>query len=105
VYLTGVPGLNQPANVRPSEMLRLNMAIPPAKEPNRLGVVGGDLAGYPNGRRPGDDTVDIALRAVAGVLVKEFNVAPNNVLSDGVDKPDQAFLDTFPFLADPTPGR
>lgn len=105
VFLTGVPGLNQPANVRPAEMIRLNMAIPPAKEPNRLGVLGGDLAGYPNGRRPGDDSVDITLRAAAGVLVKEFDVAPNNTLSDGVDKPDQPFLETFPFLADPTPGR
>ena len=79
--------------------------IPPAKDPKRLGVLDGDLAGFPNGRRVGDDVVDITLRAAAGVLIKEFNVAPNNTLGDGVDKPDQPFLDTFPFLADPTPGR
>lgn len=105
MYLTGVPGLNQPPNVRPAEMMRLNMMIPPTKKPDRLGVIGGDLAGYPNGRRPIDDTVDISLRAVAGVLIKEFQVSPNKDLGDGVDKADQPYLDAFPFLGDPSPGR
>src|SRR5262249_39900268 len=60
VFLTGVPGLNQPAHVTPAEMMRLNTSIPPvapaAQKP--LGVLAGDLAGFPNGRRPGDDVVD-----------------------------------------------
>src|SRR5687768_10755045 len=68
VFLTGVPGLNKPMNVKPAEMLRLNTAIAPvmpaAQSP--VGVLGGDLAGFPNGRRPGDDVVDVALRAVEG---------------------------------------
>lgn len=105
VFLTGVAGLNQPTGVRAAEMMRLNMSIAPATTPNRLGVIGGDNAGYPNGRRPADDTVDISLRVVAGVLVSGFNVSPNNTLTDGVDQPDVPFLATFPFLADPHPGR
>jgi hypothetical protein len=69
-FLTGVDGLNKPANVVASEMLRLNTAIPavPGPQQNRLGVLGGDNAGFPNGRRPGDDVVDIELRVAMGVL-------------------------------------
>jgi len=107
VFLTGVPGLNQPANVVPSEQLRLNMGIAPAVvgEENWLGVIAGDVAGFPNGRRLGDDVVDIALRVVAGVLVgDEFNVSPNNELGDGVDKNDRKFVDSFPYLAAPHQG-
>lgn len=107
VFLTGLEGLNQPANVVPSEMLRLNMAIPPAAvgEENPFGVVAGDLAGFPNGRRLGDEVVDIALRVVAGVLVgDEFNVSPNNELGDGVDKNDRKFLGEFPYIAAPHQG-
>ncbi|MFO0981049.1 MAG: DUF4331 domain-containing protein [Planctomycetota bacterium] len=101
VFLTGVEGLNQPVNVVPGEMLRLNMSIPPAANPNRLGVLAGDLAGFPNGRRLLDDVVDIELRAVAGVLVNGFDIAPNNRLGDGVDANDVPFLTTFPFMASP----
>jgi Domain of unknown function (DUF4331) len=69
-FLTGVDGLNKPTNVVASEMLRLNTAIPAVAGPdqNRLGVLGGDNAGFPNGRRPGDDVVDIELRVAMGVL-------------------------------------
>jgi len=69
-FLTGVDGLNKPANVVGSEMLRLNTTIPPtaAASQNRLGVLAGDNAGFPNGRRPGDDVVDIELRVAMGVL-------------------------------------
>ena len=69
-FLTGIQGLNQPEGVTPSEMMRLNTAIPPTARENQsnFGVVGEDLAGFPNGRRPGDDVVDIALRVVDGVL-------------------------------------
>jgi Domain of unknown function (DUF4331) len=66
IFLTGIPGLNQPPSVRPAEMLRLNVAIPPTPNPNRFGVLGGDLAGFPNGRRVGNDVTDITLRAAAG---------------------------------------
>jgi hypothetical protein len=101
VFVTGVSGLNQPAGVTPGEMLRLNMAIAPAKEPKRLGVLAGDVAGFPNGRRLGDDIVDIELRVVAGVLVTGFNVAPNNQLGDGIDANDKPFLPYFPYVAPP----
>jgi hypothetical protein len=69
-FLTGVKGLNQPLKVTPSEMLRLNTAIAPtpAAAQNDLGVLAGDLAGFPNGRRPYDDVVDITLRVAEGAL-------------------------------------
>ena len=104
VFATGVPGLNQPANVSPGEMLRLNMSIPPAKKPSRFGVLAGDVAGFPNGRRLADDVVDIELRVVAGVLVPGFDVAPNNQLGDGVDANDKSFLPHFPYVAIPHQG-
>jgi hypothetical protein len=105
VFATGVPGLNQPAGVAPGEMLRLNMTIPPAQYPRRMGVLDGDVAGFPNGRRLADDVVDIELRVVAGVLVPGFNVAPNNQLGDGVDANDKPFLPYFPYVAPPQDPR
>lgn len=104
VFLTGVPGLNQPANVVACEKLRLNMAIPAATVPNRMGVLAGDIAGFPNGRRLTDDVVDIAERVVAGVLVPGFNIEPNNRLGDGVDYNDRPFLPSFPYVAPPFSG-
>ena len=101
VFATGVAGLNQPASVTPGEMLRLNMTIPPAGEPKRLGVLAGDVAGFPNGRRLADDVVDIELRVVAGVLVAGFDIAPNNQLGDGIDTNDRPFLPYFPYVAPP----
>jgi hypothetical protein len=84
----------------------LNVAVPttPIFAVNRMGVLGGDLAGFPNGRRPYDDTVDIALQIVAGVLVDGFNVAPNNQLGDGVDGPDVPYIAGFPYLWTPHSG-
>jgi hypothetical protein len=107
IFLTGIPGLNQPANVRASEMLRLNMAIPPSSSPSRLGVLGGDLAGFPNGRRPGDDVLDIVLQAAAGAtpLTPAFLRAPNNGLGDGVDRNDVPYLTSFPYLGIPHAGN
>jgi hypothetical protein len=99
VFLTGVAGLNQPAHVRPSEQLRLNLTTPVTADPNRLGVIGGDNQGYPNGRRLADDVVDIALQVVEGELVG----SPND-LGDQVDANEYAFGDTFPYLALPTSG-
>ena len=107
IFLTGIPGLNQPPNVRPSEMLRLNVAIPPNTNPNRLGVLAGDIAGFPNGRRLTDDVVDIALRAMAGAtpLTPSFNTGINAQLGDGVPANDKPFLFFFPYVASPTPGN
>jgi hypothetical protein len=103
IFLTGIPGLNKPAGVVPSSQLRLNTSIKPSDKPDRLGVLGGDNAGFPNGRRPADDVVDIELRALAGgtPLTPDFNKAPNNKLGDGVDKNDVPFRNSFPYLADP----
>ena len=101
IFLTGIPGLNQiGTSPRPSEMIRLNMAVPPSSNPNRLGLLGGDTAGFPNGRRPADDVVDIELRALAGgtPFTPAFNVSPNNALGDGVDHNDTPFFSGFPYL-------
>ena len=112
IFLTGIPGLNQPPNVKPAEMLRLNVAIPPAMSPNRLGVLGGDVAGFPNGRRVGDDVTDIAILAMAGAtpLTPAFNVAPNNTLGDGCcvtpfGGNDVPYLTSFPYLGLPHSGN
>jgi len=99
VFLTGVDGLNQPDDVTPSEQLRLNLTTPVTGSPNRLGVIGGDNQGYPNGRRLADDVIDISLQVVEGELVGN----PNN-LGDGVDENDVAFGDTFPYVALPASG-
>lgn len=106
VFLTGVPGLNQPPNVTPAEMLRLNVAVPVTASANvsRMGVLAGDKGGFPNGRRLADDVVDIELQVVAGVLVPNYNKQPNNQLTDGVDANDRAFLTSFPYVAPPNPG-
>jgi hypothetical protein len=129
-FLTGIPGLNQPKNVVPSEMLRLNTSIAPVPlaQQNRLGVVGNilaggnDFAGYPNGRRPKDDVVDISLVAVMGGLCIANgdtdalgfgpNCKPSAVplgatafkLHDAVDQAVVPLLPGFPYLATPTPG-
>jgi hypothetical protein len=110
VFLTGIPGLNQPSNVVPSEQLRLNTSIKPGDcgTPNRLGVIAGDNCGFPNGRRLADDVTDIELRAVAcgygfdlGPCVDS---SPNNLLGDGVDRNDVDFLASFPYVAHPVSG-
>ncbi len=110
IFLTGIKGLNMPmnapgGNVQPAELLRLNMAVSPKPfgRENRLGVLGGDTAGFPNGRRLADDVVDIELRAVAGAtpFTPAFNKAPNNALGDGVNRNDCAFTRGFPYLAAP----
>jgi hypothetical protein len=100
VFLTGVKGLNMPAGkITPSEQLRLNMSIAPSANPKRLGVLDGDVAGFPNGRRLTDDVVDIELQVLEGALVG----SPNK-LGDGVDTNDKPFLTTFPYVALPTSG-
>jgi hypothetical protein len=90
-----------------ADLLRLNTGVAPTAPAtaNRLGLLGGDAAGYPNGRRLFDDVVDISLRAVAGVLNPAFNVFPNNRLGDGVNVNDAPYRTTFPYLADAPSGR
>jgi hypothetical protein len=105
--LTGVSGLNQPAGVTASEMMRLNtsIAVTPAASQNRLGVIAADNAGFPNGRRPGDDVVDILLRVMMGVLLPPPQ-APSGTLPlvDGVEVNASQFRTTFPYLQTPRPG-
>jgi hypothetical protein len=129
-FLTGIAGVNQPKIVVPSEMMRLNTAIAPVPfaQQNRLGVVGNilaagsDNAGYPNGRRPKDDVVDISLVAVMGGLCVAngnsnalgFGAACNPTavplgttaftLHDAVDQAVAPLLSGFPYLATPLPG-
>ncbi len=121
VFLKGLRGLNQPANVVPAEMLRLNTTIAPVAigAQNSLGAAGGDNAGYPNGRRPGDDIVDLTLRVSMGALCvltgasDTFGVgctaanAPSGALpfNDGVRKTSVNYGATFPYLTTPLPGN
>jgi hypothetical protein len=100
VFLTGVPGLNQPAGVKASEMLRLNTDIAPSPAPSRLGVLANDLQGFPNGRRLTDDVIDITVQAAAGILTG----AKVSTLGDGVDRNDVPFRSSFPYLASPHSG-
>jgi hypothetical protein len=118
IFATGIPvnpitGPNYTtflSDGQPHEYLRLNVAIPitPIGSINRLGLLGGDVAGFPNGRRPHDDVTDIALRAVAGgtPFTPATNVPPNNALGDGVSaNPEGPLLGRFPYLRSPNPGN
>jgi len=103
VLLTGLktPNLNFTGDTLADE-IRLNLAIAPTApvgKGNRLGVLGGDLAGYPNGRRLEDDVIDISERAVGGVLIGH-----SLPLGDGVDANDVPYQTTFPYQADPFSG-
>ncbi len=100
--LQGIPNLNQHSGRNagtPVDTLKINLGTPPSMTPSRFGVIGGDNAGFPNGRRLGDDVVDIELQVIAGYLVG--NKVP---LGDGVDKNDKKFLSKFPYLAAPDSG-
>ena len=91
-----------------ADLLRLNTGVPatPPADINRLGLLGGDAAGFPNGRRYQDDVVDIALRVVVGgVLAPGFGVFPNNKLGDGVNVNDAPYKDYFPYFSDAPDGR
>lgn len=112
-FLTGVKGLNQPATVTASEMLRLNTSIAPTASgaQKRLGVIDGDNAGFPNGRRPGDDVVDIALRVMMGKLCTlNLGCTPADAPAGALRFTDGAYLDetfiaaSFPYLKAPLPG-
>ena len=84
-----------------ADLLRLNTGVPPTPydKRSRLGLIGGDAAGFPNGRRVTDDVVDIAARVVGGgVLIKAFDIAPNNLIGDGVNATDVPTQETFPYI-------
>ena len=104
-FLTGLDSVNQ--NGATSEMLRLNTNILPVPKgaQSRLGALGADLAGFPNGRRPGDDVVDIVLRVAMGALLSPAD-APSGSLAytDGAFLDDSFFDDTFPYLKSPLAG-
>jgi hypothetical protein len=114
VLLTGipsgiVPGFQNYTGKTPADMLRLNVAIPPAKKPNALGLVGGDPAGFPNGRRVFDDVVSIELKAVAGATYPL--VAPSytpdaaiGAVSSYLTPAPDRYQPTFPYLGTPHDG-
>ena len=110
-FLTGIKGLNQPMTVTPAEELRLNTSTPVTAlaSQNDLGVLGGDSSGFPNGRRPTDDVVDITLRVAMGVLLSPFDGSskdpdPSSDASrqlhytDGAEPNPANFLAAFPYL-------
>jgi hypothetical protein len=110
VLLTGVPGLNF-TGPKAADELRLNTSIPPTAHPDRLGVLNGDFGGFPNGRRLGDDIVDIELRAVAcgyGPVLHGAlglcDLSPNDLIGDGVNGNDEGFLPSFPYVGTPHQG-
>jgi len=112
-FLTGIAGINQPPHVKPAEMLRLNTSTPVTScaSQSRLGVIGGDNAGFPNGRRPGDDVVDITLRVAMGRLITlglfgTMSQAPSGSLdfTDGAFVQCTDFDATFPYIKNPLPG-
>jgi hypothetical protein len=116
ILLTGIPNGIVPGfqnNNGPvlADMLRLNTAIRPSHKPSPLGVVGGDLAGFPNGRRVFDDVVTIELRAIAGLTVPlvDKSYKPDgaaSLLTDGLTDKDvpSGYLRDFPYLGVPYSG-
>lgn len=121
-FLTGIASLNQQASVTPSEMLRLNTAVNPTPQTAQktLGVVADDLAGFPNGRRPGDDVVDIVLRVAMGRLCHPVPIAgqptqlglcqpsdaPTGLVAytDGAPSNANMTMNRFPYLNPPLRG-
>jgi len=115
ILLTGIPagiipGFQNYTGPTKADELRLNVAIPPASSPNNLGILGGDLAGYPNGRRVADDVFTIELRAIAGATIPlvDPTFTPDGavgVVTDGVTAPSNvSYLKSFPYLDHPKGG-
>jgi hypothetical protein len=115
ILLTGIPAgvvsssFSTLTGAKQADLLRLNLAIAPAKTPNPLGVVGGDVAGFPNGRRIMDDVVTIELQAIAGATIPlvDKTFKPDKAIadvSDGVNGAGLTFLASFPYLGTPYSG-
>jgi hypothetical protein len=117
ILLTGIPegvidGFQNYTGSEPADLMRLNMAIPPAENPKRLGVLAGDLAGFPNGRRLPDDVVTIELRSIAGLTYPLVHpsytpdAAAGQVTDGSLAGPDIStpYPGHFPYLADPHSG-
>jgi len=114
ILLTGipkgvVPGFQNFTGPVQADLLRLNVAVPPSKSPNPLGLVAGDAAGFPNGRRVIDDVVTVELRAVAGLTIplvdKTYKPdAAASAIKDGTSNTNSPLLDAFPYLGTPAGG-
>ncbi len=114
ILLTGIPagpipGFQNNTGSTLADELRLNVAIPPSASPKRLGILDGDLAGFPNGRRLTDDVVTVELRAVAGKTIPlvDGTFTPDgavDVIEDDTFPPVRTFLDVFPYLGTPYAG-
>ena len=114
ILLTGipagvVPGFQNFTGPVQADLLRLNLAVPPTAAPKVLGLVGGDLAGFPNGRRLVDDVVTIELRAIAGLTIPLVDPAftPDGAaaaVTDGTTNTNAGFLTDFPYLGTPGGG-
>jgi hypothetical protein len=114
ILLTGipsgiVPGFQNYTGPRHADQLRLNMAIPPASKPKALGLIGGDAAGFPNGRRVFDDVVTVELRAIAGatypLVDKTYKPdAAAALVTDGLSSDSTRYQRHFPYLANPRSG-
>lgn len=114
ILLTGipegvVPGFQNYTGPIQSDMLRLNVAVPPTTTPNALGLVAGDAAGFPNGRRVTDDTTTVELRAIAGLTIplvdKSYTVDDAaKGITDGTTNDNPSYIGYFPYLGHPNGG-
>jgi hypothetical protein len=115
ILLTGipagvVPGFQNFTGAKPGDMLRLNVAVPPTAEPNPLGLIAGDAAGFPNGRRLVDDVTTIELRAVAGVTIPLVDpaytpdAAAGQIADGSYNLARRNFSNTFPYIGLPHDG-
>ena len=115
MLLTGIPsgivaGFQNYTGSHYADELRLNLAIPPTtSDPNPLGLIGGDLAGFPNGRRVFDDVVTVELRAIAGATYPLVNKSytpdgATSLITDGLDPNSTRYLSQFPYLGTPQGG-
>jgi len=114
ILLTGIPGGIVPGfqnytGSTQADFLRLNMAIKPSASPNPLGLIGGDAAGFPNGRRVFDDIVSVELRAIAGATIPlvDPSFTPDgaaSVIKDGTSNTNAPYLNKFPYLGTPASG-
>jgi hypothetical protein len=114
ILLTGipsgvVPGFQNFTGTTQADLLRLNLAVPPSANPNPLGLVAGDAAGFPNGRRVFDDVVTVELRAVAGITIPlvDASYTPDGAaggIKDGTSNTNSPYLTHFPYLGTPAGG-